>query len=166
MKCLLCSSVFKNQMELLDHYISYHNVDENNWFFQKLFQTNKNKAFLKNCIRCDQFLTAKKENLIHGFLRHYNKGKDIPFEKKPLDIIRYPSLLIYQIEYKKYSNSYSFFNSEKCVDFMPQVKNSLNVFIIENTQNSNSTDLQPLLNTRYWTTETYDSIYFNVVHIL
>ena len=34
-------------------------------------------------------------------------------------------------------------------------------FIIENTQNSIRPDLQPLLNTRYWTTETYDSIYFN-----
>ena len=82
MKCLLCSSVFKNQKELLDHYISY-NVDENNWFFQKLFQTNKNKAFLKNCIRCDQFLTTKKEKVIHDFLKHYNEGKDIPFKKNP-----------------------------------------------------------------------------------
>ena len=34
-------------------------------------------------------------------------------------------------------------------------------FIIENTQNSIRPDLQPLLNTRQWTTETYDSIYFN-----
>ena len=34
-------------------------------------------------------------------------------------------------------------------------------FIIENTQNSIRPDLQPLLNARYWTTETYDSIYFN-----
>lgn len=32
---------------------------------------------------------------------------------------------------------------------------------IENTQNSVQPDLQPLLNTTYWTTETYDSIYFN-----
>ena len=35
------------------------------------------------------------------------------------------------------------------------------LFTIENTQNSIRADLQPLLNTRYWTTETYDSIYFN-----
>ena len=34
-------------------------------------------------------------------------------------------------------------------------------FIIENTRNSIRPDLQTLLNTRYWTTETYDSIYFN-----
>ena len=61
-------------------------------FFQKLFQTNKNKAFLKNCIRYDQFLTTKKEKVIYDFLKHYSEGKDIPFEEKLLDIIRYPSL--------------------------------------------------------------------------
>ena len=49
--------MFKDQKELLDHYLSYHNIDENNWFFQKLFQSN-NKAFLKNCIRCNQFLAT------------------------------------------------------------------------------------------------------------
>ena len=34
-------------------------------------------------------------------------------------------------------------------------------FIIENIQNSIHPDLQPLLNTSYWTTQTYDSTYFN-----
>ena len=61
MKCLLCSSKFKDQKELFDRYLSYHNIDENNCFFQKLFQSN-NKAFLKNCIRCNQFLATQKED--------------------------------------------------------------------------------------------------------
>ena len=30
MKCLLYSSKFKDDKELLDHYLSYHNIDENN----------------------------------------------------------------------------------------------------------------------------------------
>ena len=34
-------------------------------------------------------------------------------------------------------------------------------FNIENTQNSIRLDLEPLLNTRYWATETYDNTYFN-----
>ena len=41
MKCLLCSSAFQNEEDLLNHYVSYYNVDENNWFFQKLFQSKK-----------------------------------------------------------------------------------------------------------------------------
>ena len=154
----------------MDHYFSYHNIDENNWFFQKLFQSN-NKAFLKTCIRCNQFLAAQKEKAVHDFLKHYNEGKSIPFEEKPLDIVKYPGLTIYQIEFKKYNNFYAFSNSEKCVDeFLQNVKHRFQAstkkwfkcsFIIENTQNSIRPDLQPLLNTRYWTTETYDSIYFN-----
>ena len=45
MKCLLCSSTFENQEDLLCHYIDYHNVDENNCCFQKLLQI-KNKTVL------------------------------------------------------------------------------------------------------------------------
>ena len=52
MKCLLCSSTFENQEDLLWDYIDYHNVDENNWFFEKLFQI-KNNTVLKRCVRCD-----------------------------------------------------------------------------------------------------------------
>ena len=32
-KLLLCSSTFQNEEDLLNHYVSYHNVDENNCFF-------------------------------------------------------------------------------------------------------------------------------------
>ena len=163
--------MIKNQKELLDHYLSCHNIDENSWFFQKLFQSD-NKAFVKNCIICNQFLATQREKAIHDFLNHCNDGKSILFEEKPLDIIiRYPALAIYQIEFKKYNSFYPFFNSEKCVEeFLQNVKYKFHAtskkwfkcsFIIKNTQNSIRPDLQPLLNTRYWTTETYDSIYFN-----
>ena len=86
MKCLLCSSTFQNQEDLLNHYISYHNVDENNWFFQKLFQI-KNKSVLKQCVRCKEFVTTEKHKNIHNFLRHYEEGKSIPFEEKAIDIL-------------------------------------------------------------------------------
>ena len=61
MKCLLCSSKFKNQKDLLDHYLSNHNIGANNWFFQKLFQSNS-RTFLKNCIRCGEFLAIEKQS--------------------------------------------------------------------------------------------------------
>ena len=51
---------------MLRHYIDYHNVDENNWFFQKLFQI-KNKSILKCCIRCDEFLTTDKHKSVPNF---------------------------------------------------------------------------------------------------
>ena len=83
----------------------------------------------------------------------------------------YPALTIYSIEFEKHSDFYNFYNSEKCVhDFLKHVKyrfKSSNKkwfkcsFNIENTQNSIRSDLEPLLNARYWTTETYDNPYFN-----
>ena len=115
MKCLLCPSNFENKKELFNHYLIYHNVDKDNWFFKKLL-IKDNKEFLKNCIRCNEFLATKKDKAVHDFLKHYNDGKNIPFEERPLDIIKYPALTIYQIEFKKHKNLYSFYNSEKYVD--------------------------------------------------
>ena len=164
MKCLLCSSKFQDEQKLIEHYLTYHNVDQNNWFFKKLFMKD-NKAFLRNCIRCGEFLITKKEKAAHDFIKHYDNGKEIPFEGKPLDIIKLPALTIYKIEFKKYKNQYSFFNAEKCVDdFLKNIQNRFRVtnkkwfkcsFTIENTQNSIRTNLIPLTNTRYWTTETF-----------
>ena len=85
MKCFLCSSAFSNEKELFDHYVAFHNIDESNWFFKKLFNL-KNSKILKKCLRCDQFIGDRKAKADHGFLRHYNEGKNQPFKDKPLDI--------------------------------------------------------------------------------
>ena len=145
MKYLLCSSKFKDQKEVVDHYLSYHNIVENNCFSQKLFQAN-NKSLLTNCVKCNEFLMSEKHKAVHDFLRHYDDGKSIPLKEKPLDILRYPALTIYSIEFQKHSNFYDFYNSEKCVDdFLKNVKHRFKSsnkkwfkcsFNIEKTQNS------------------------------
>ena len=56
-------------------------------------------------------------------MKHYDEGKDIPFEDKPIEIIRFPRLTTYLIEFKKHKDFYEFFNSEKVVDdFLKNVK--------------------------------------------
>ena len=144
MKCFLCSSTFENQEDLLHHYISYHNVDENNWFFQKLFQL-KNKTILKQCIRCNKFLTTDKQESIHNFLKHYDEGKKISFEDKPIEVLRFPGLTIYA-KYKFESGGTKW------------IKSSIT---IENIQQSLYQDLKPLIKSRYWTTPPYEGAYFN-----
>ena len=172
MNCLLCSSKFKDQKDLLNHYVTYHHVDKNNCFFQKLFQI-RNKSVLKHCLRCDEFLVTDKQKAVHNFLKHYEDGQTIPFEKKLLDILKLPTLTIYTIEFRKHKNFYEFYNSELCVDdFLRNVRYRFKAkagskkrfkysFTIENVQKSLYQDLQPILNTRYWTTPTYDGVYFN-----
>ena len=157
--------------------MNYHHIDSKNWFLQKIFESD-NRPFLKNCLRCKQLITTSDQKAKHDFLKHYSEGKIIPFEEKPLDIIKNPALSIHQIEYKKYSNIYSFDNSAKRFDdFWKNVKQRFHAtnkkwfkcsITIENTQNSISANLEPLVNTRYWTTETYDSVYFNdyILHSL
>ena len=150
--------------------MTYHNVDENNWFFQKLFQIN-DKILLKRCLRCDQFLVADKHKAVHNFLKHYDDGKTIPLEEKPLDILKLHALTTYSIEFRKHQNLYHFCNSELRVDdFLRNVKHQFKAgskkwikcsFTIENIQKSLYQGLQPILNTRYWTTPTYDGVYFN-----
>ena len=81
-----------------------HNIDENNWFFQKLFQI-RDTAVLRQCIRCDEFLTTDKHKAVHNFLKHYEDGKSIPCEEKTVDILKLPALTIYSIEYSKYKDS-------------------------------------------------------------
>ena len=64
------------------------------------------------------------------------------------------------MKFKKYISFYNFYDSQKCIDdFLRNVKyrfetNHKKWFNIENTQNSVRSDLELLLNIRYWTTET------------
>ena len=94
MKCLLCSSQFEERDKLIEHYISYHNINKNNFFFKCLLQNIENKPHLKKCIRCDEFITIKKYKVEHDFLKHYDDGNEIPFEEKPLQIVRNKALFI------------------------------------------------------------------------
>ena len=170
MKCLLCSSKFENQNDLLNHYITYHNIQENNCFFKRLFQI-EDKAILRQCIRCDEFLTTDKHKAVHNFLKHYEDGKSIPFEEKPIDILKLPALTIYSVEYSKHKDSYNFYSSEVCVDdFLRNVKYRFKSgskkwikcsFTIENIQNAPYQGLRLIFNSRCWTTSPCEGTYFN-----
>ena len=56
-------------------------------FFKNYFK-QKTKLFLKNCVRCNEFVTTDRHKRVHDFLKHFDKGKSIPFEEKPIDIAR------------------------------------------------------------------------------
>ena len=68
-------------------------------------------CLITNCIRCNEFLATEKQTAVHDFLKHYDDGKSIPFEEKPLDIIRSPALTIYSIEFQKHSSFFNFYDS-------------------------------------------------------
>ena len=116
MKCLLCSSSFDNDEELIEYYITYHKIDPNNRFFQKLFQSNRNRSVLCKCLRCDGFLTTSDFKTKHDFLKQYNEGYNDLFEDKPVDVEKTGNLLKFEITVNKHGDYYDFENSEEVVD--------------------------------------------------
>ena len=104
-------------------------------------------------------------------MKHYDEGKNIPFEDKPIDILRFNGLKMYSVEFEKHKDFYNFFNSEEVVDdFLRNVKNKFKPggkkwikcsITIENIQQSPYQDLRPIINSRYWTTLLYEVTYFN-----
>ena len=155
MSCLLCSSSFDNDEELIEHYITYHKIDPNNRFFQKLFQSNKNCSLFRKCLRCDDFLTTSDFKIKHDFLKHYNEGYNDLFEDKPVDVEKTANLLKFEITVNKHGDYYDFENSEEVVDdFLKNASSRFETsslklikcsFVIENIQQSAFENSKPIL---------------------
>ena len=169
MKCLLCNY---NGEQIIEHYICYHRINKNNYFFKQLFQKN-NFCIEKSCIRCHKFIPTNKFMIQHNFLEHYESGERKPAEFKNIDIIRKKDILIYQIDFNKHSDEYDFYNSHEIADdfllnvstlYKPKNKVYFKAdFSIENIQSASvvSPNTTDIVSIRYWSSEVYSGIYFN-----
>ena len=165
MRCLLCSASFNNGEKLIEDYIVYHKIDQDNKFFQKLFQAGKKGSILWKCFRCGDFPSAEDFKVKHGFLKHYDDGQKIPFEDKPVEIKKTGAITSYKISLNKYRDYYGFENVEQladdflknvCSKFKPKDEVLLKCgFLIDNIKQSMQENLGPIVNTRYWTTEPF-----------
>ena len=176
MKCLLCNFENNEIEELKEHYLKYHNVDENNVFFKKLIdQKEENVIHRRKCNHCDEFVFLNKAK--HDFMKHYQKGfgggdNDADFADKPVTIVNVGDVKKIEITFKEHSSYYDFFDSVAVVDsFLAQVKNLVQRydndvliragFSIENVQQALDNYSEPLVQTRYWSTEPLQSKSFN-----
>ena len=176
MKCLLCEYKTNDKNELKKHYLKYHNVDENNLFFKKLIDQKNNVIHGRKCNYCDEFVFSNKVN--HDFLKHYEKGLSIDFDDdngnldKPINITNVGGVKKFEITFKEHSSFYDFFDSVAVVDnFLAQVKNVMQRyendvllragFSIENVQQALDNYSEPLVQTRYWSTEPIQTKSFN-----
>ena len=164
MKCLLCQYENNEKKELKEHYLKYHNVDENNSFFKKVIDQKVN--IIGKCGYCNEFVSNK---VNHNFLKHYEKGLSIDFDSggdldKPINITNAAGLKKLEIRFKEHSSFYDFFDSVAVVDsFLARVKNVIQNykddvllragFSIENVQQPLDNYSEPLVQTRHWTTE-------------
>ena len=173
MKCLLCQYNTNNKIELKKHYVKYHNVDENNLLFKKLIDQRNNVIHGRKCKDCNEFIFSNK--ITHDFLKHYDKGLSIDFDRdldKPINVTKMGDVEKFEITFKEHSSSYDFFDSVAVVEnFLAQVKNAMPRFdtdvllragfSIENIQQALDNYSEPLLQTRYWSTEPIQTKSFN-----
>ena len=176
MKCLLCQYISNDINELKEHYLKYHNVDENNFFFKKLIdQKKKNVIHRRKCNYCNEFVFLNKAD--HDFLKHYERGIEFDADgyadlDKPVTIINAGGIRKLEITFKEHSSQYDFFDSVAVVDsFLAQVKNLVQRydndvliragFSIENVQQALDNYSEPLVQTRYWSTEPLQTKSFN-----
>ena len=158
MKCLLCSASFSNDQKLIEHYFQYHKIDQDNKFFQKLFQPSKKGSIFRKCRQCGDFLSTESFKVKHDFLKHYDDEQNVPFEDKPLEIIRTGNITSYEISVNKYRDYYNFQDTEQVVDdLLRNVRSRFKLkgqlllkcgFLIENIQQSVQDYLRPIVNTR------------------
>ena len=179
MQCLLCKYKSSDIEKVQEHYLKSHNVDQNNIFLKKLIDQNKKKKknviYRRNCNHCNEFVYVNKAE--HDFLKHYEKGivfgsgntADI---KKPVTVTHLGSIKKFEITFKEHSSYYDFFDSVAVVDsFLAQIKNYVPRFnndvliragfSIENVQQALNDYLEPLVQTRYWSTEPLQTKSFN-----
>ena len=175
MKCLLCDYKNNQIKELKEHYLKYHNVDENNFFFKKLINQKKNIIHRRKCNYCNEFVFLNKAN--HDFLKHYGKGLSIDGDgdgdtDRPVNILNVGDVKKIEITFKEHSSYYDFFDSVAVVDsFLARIKklvqrydNDVLIragFSIENVQQALDNYSEPLVQTRYWSTEPIQTKSFN-----
>ena len=169
MKCLLCSASFNNDKRFIEHYIEYHNINQANKFFQKPFQ--QNSSIFYKCFQYSDFLSTESFRFKHNFLKYFNNGQNIPFEDKPLEIIRTGYITSYEISVNKNRDYYYFEDVKQVIaDLLRNVHSRFKTkrqillkcwFLIENIQQPVQKSLRPIVNTRYWTIEPFETAYFN-----
>ena len=166
MQCVLCNQKSTNVENLRDHYVKRHKVDENNVFFKRLIaQKKENVLYRRKCNRCDEFVFVNKAK--HDFLKHYMIGKgniDDEDYERPLNVTNSGVVKKLEITFREHSSYYDFYDSEAVVDgFLAEIKNYVfrynqdvlirAGFSIENIQQPLNDYLEPLVQTRYWSTE-------------
>ena len=115
MKCLCCDRSFADQESLKNHYVDFHNVDENNNFFRKPF-TRDNAFISRKCFHCDYFCINRKDEKNHNFLSHYQLGGRQPTEDKRLEKTFFDeNLQSYCINFLEHGSFYNFYNSREVV---------------------------------------------------
>ena len=160
-KCLLYKSQFDIDEALKSHYYNFHNLDQGNYFFKKLF---------KKTLRCDEFLQTSKFKEVHDFIKYYSEGKNVSAQDRPINIGKLGRIKIYTVSLVDHKKLYNFEDPHKLIDtFLLNVKSkcvrSTEVsircgFWLENIQPAPVETGVLISNLKYSLTDVYTMKYF------
>ena len=101
MKCLLCNVQYDNLFGLQQYFIEKHEVDENNYFFKRLFVKERYVFVWNKCPRCEHYYLNSRDKVLF----HYQLGGRCPFESRPIQTRRVDyKLTRYFISFDEYSD--------------------------------------------------------------
>ena len=171
MKCLLFK-YFSTQddEELLNYYICFHQVNQNNYYFKDLFSLDTNSFYSKYCDKYKKLFSTCTEKSNHIFLQHYQQiGGDTSSSNHPIDIFKRGPITFFSINISAHSNSYNFFDGEKAIDNL--IENVRQKFVTSNNvevqgsvylvnyQPAQSNVVIELEDKRIWLTDVYHCVF-------
>ena len=164
MKCLLCNYRNPDNEVLKRHYISYHLINQNNYFFKELFSTDVQNIHPKRCDEFQiQFRSWRKKNYCFLVHREQTGGS---FDRLALNVLKRRVITYYSLNYSQHKNCYEFFD-ETVRDFLATFERSFaptekvvvqGYMELVNYQPSKIIELE---SKRVWLTDVFTCKFFN-----
>ena len=115
MKCLLCKYFStENVEELLNHYVYFHQINENNYYFKELFHRILT-VFIKNTAKNVKKFLIPVGKKSHSFLKHYEQIGGAR-NNRPSHIFKRGRRMYFVINSLFDSCSYNLFDAENAID--------------------------------------------------
>ena len=142
-----------------------------------MIEKNNEIFSLRKCYRCDDLITSRSEEIQHYFIKHYQKGGEIPLENRQFKKTSDGSIIRFPIDYDTHKNSYDFADPVKLLeDFLEVVNINFKTdgrkelmvkssFSIQNYQPppEDMNNVRGLCDERLWSAPTYSGNVFNDV---
>ena len=105
------------------HYVNKHRINSKIYCFEALFEKYDEIFILRNCYRCDDFITSCSEEIQHNFINHYQIGGKIPLENRQFKKTSDGTIIRFEIHHDAHKNSYDFADPVKLLEDFFEVVN-------------------------------------------
>ena len=121
MKCLLCDANFLSQVDLKNHYIWKHSINENNIYLNDLF---RHDTIYKGCDICEMDFENSRSKKKHMFLFHFGKtGGNRGNGQLQINVLKRGAITYYTTSFAQHRGFYNFFGEQIVDDFLMSVYN-------------------------------------------